>query len=69
VSGNGADAEVGDMNKTGIVVSGDVMPVSNTTIKGNNVSDEYYGIWMRNAPNANLLNNTVANVTVANYTK
>ncbi len=68
-SGNGADAEVGDMNKTGIVVSGDVMPVSNTTIKGNNVSDEYYGIWMRNAPNANLLNNTVANVTVANYTK
>ena len=69
VSGNGADAQVGALNKTGIVVSGDVMPVQNTTIKSNNVSDEYYGIWMRNAPNANLLNNTVANVTVANYTK
>ncbi len=69
VSGNGADAEVGAMNKTGILASGDVMPISNTTIKYNNVSNEYYGIWLRNAPGANIANNTFANVTVANYTK
>ena len=69
VSGNGSDAEVGAMNKTGIVVSGDVMPVLNATIKGNNVSNEYYGIWLRNAPGAAMQNNTFANVTVENYTK
>ncbi len=69
VSGNGADAEVGDMNKTGIVVSGDVMPVLNTTIQNNNVGNEYYGIWLRNAPGAAIQNNTFANVTAENYTK
>jgi parallel beta-helix repeat protein len=69
VGENGNFIAVGALNKTGILVSGDVMPVSNTIIQNNNVSNEYYGIWLRNAPNAKLLNNTVANVIIANYTK
>ena len=69
VGGNGNFIAVGALNKTGILVSGDFMPVSNVLIENNNVSNEYYGIWLKNAPNATLLNNTSANVTVANSTK
>ncbi len=68
VSGNGNFTEEGALNKTGILVSGDVMPVSNTTIKDNNVSDEYYGLWLRNAPGAIKSGNAFANVTMENYT-
>ena len=68
VGENGNFIEVGALNKTGILVSGDAMPVSNITIKNNNVSNEYYGIWLRNAQYAILLNNTFANITVTNYT-
>jgi parallel beta-helix repeat protein len=69
VSGNGNDTEVGDLNKTGILVSGDVVPVYNTTIAENNVSNEYYGIWIRNGVGINLHGNSFANVTASNYTK
>ena len=69
VGENGNFIAVGALNKTGIAVSGDVMPVLNVTIKGNNVSNEYYGIWLKNAPGAATQNNTFANVTVENYAK
>ena len=65
VYGNGADKEVGALNGTGIVVSGDVMPVLNTLIENNTVMYEYYGIWLRNANTTILSNNNVFNnVTV-----
>jgi parallel beta-helix repeat protein len=64
VSGNGNDTEVGALNKTGIIVSGDVMPIANTLIENNLVSNEYYGIWLRNANSTISKNNTYRNVTV-----
>jgi parallel beta-helix repeat protein len=69
VGENGNFIAVGALNKTGIAVSGDVMPVLNATIKNNNISNEYYGIWLRNAPGAAIQNNTFVNVTAENYTK
>jgi nitrous oxidase accessory protein NosD len=64
--GNGPDPEVGAMQPAGIVVAGDVEPVTDTVISNNSVTNEYYGIFLDNGLPTSLNNNQVtATVPVA----
>lgn len=60
ISQNGPDKEVGDNSSTGIVLAGDVMPVTNTIISNNSIANETYGIFGKNAPGTQLSNQQFA---------
>ncbi len=60
ISGNGPDGEVRDSWPTGIVISGEVNPVTNTVVSNNVISDETCGIWAKNAPSTHLSDNHTA---------
>jgi parallel beta-helix repeat protein len=71
LSGNGMDPDpsVNVSEKTAIVISGTVMPVTNSLVANNTISNEYYGIWMKNNEGTMLDSNIFQNVTVENFTK
>ncbi|WDL95243.1 right-handed parallel beta-helix repeat-containing protein [Alicyclobacillus sp. ALC3] len=60
MSMNGADSGVGDGRPTGIALIGGVLPVTNTTVANNMISNEGVGIWATNAPTTHLSGNRFA---------
>ncbi|MCF8565073.1 right-handed parallel beta-helix repeat-containing protein [Alicyclobacillus tolerans] len=60
ISGNGPDKATGDMSPTGIVLAGEVNPVTNTVVSNNTISNETYGIWAKNAPGSHVSDNRSA---------
>jgi parallel beta-helix repeat protein len=67
ISGNGFDPEVGLKDPTrgaGIILVGEVAPVTNTFIAANGISHEYFGVWERNASGTLILNLGLNHATV-----
>ena len=67
VINNGPDNEVGDVSPTGIVLAGQVEPVTFSVVNNNNVQDEYYGVWSCNTMNSPMNRNSYSNVNVPTY--
>src|SRR5581483_3787356 len=64
ISGNGSDPDAGANQPTGISVWSAVVP-STVTVIGNNITNEYYGIFVGTNITANgLITNSTSNVTV-----
>ncbi len=69
ISQNGAYPESGavnDANPTAVLISA-FSPIYNTTIVNNTITQEYYGVWSRNAAKSTMLNNSLLNVTVSSF--
>ncbi|MDA8044623.1 MAG: right-handed parallel beta-helix repeat-containing protein [Actinomycetota bacterium] len=61
------DSGVGDPSTTGIEVFSAAVPVTGTTIHGNTISDNHYGIWVYNASTSGISSNTFTSVAVSTY--
>jgi len=66
-SSSAGDVDAGDPATTGILVYSAVVPVTGTTIQGNSVYNNYYGIWTSNTITSGISGNTFTNVTVPIY--
>ena len=59
ISGNGADPEAagkaGPTKPTGILLAGEVAPVTDSFVVANRIDHEYFGIWESNAPGTVLI--------------
>jgi hypothetical protein len=64
--GNGqpGDSDFGITQTTGIIIASAVVHLKGIEVKGNRISDEYYGIWTQNAPAIKKSGNKFHNVTV-----
>lgn len=59
------DSDAGITNTVGIIVYSAVTPLSGTVITGNNLGNEYYGIWTENVPTlSQSANNFGSGVTI-----
>ncbi len=66
-STSAGDVDAGDPATTGILVYSAVDHVTGTTIQGNSVSNNYYGIWTQNVDTSGTSSNTFTNVSVPTY--
>ena len=66
-STSAGDVDAGDPAITGILVFSAVGHVTGTTIQGNAISDDYYGIWTSNVDTSGISSNTFTSVTVHTY--
>ncbi len=66
-STSAGDVDAGNPATTGILVFSAVDHVTGTTIQGNSVSNNYYGIWTQNVDTSGTSSNTFANVSVPTY--
>lgn len=57
LSNNGPDGEVGDSSNTGILLAGQVTPVTHSVVSLNKISSEDVGIWVCNAVASPMLGN------------
>lgn len=68
VTGNGADPDPGVTKPVGISIAGMGSPITGLLVSGNRLDQEYYGIWVENAPDAQLHGNTFTNAVALPYT-
>jgi hypothetical protein len=66
-STSAGDVDAGDPATTGILVFSAVDHVTGTTIQGNSISNNYYGIWTQNVDTSGISANTFTNVNVATF--
>jgi Right handed beta helix region len=66
-STSAGDVDAGDPATTGILVYSAAVHVTGTTIQGNSISNNYYGIWTQNVDTSGTSSNTFTNVTVPTY--
>ena len=66
-STSAGDVDAGDPATTGILVFSAVDHVTGTTIQGNSVSNNYYGIWTQNVDTSGTSSNAFTNVSVPTY--
>lgn len=67
ISGNGADPDPGITQPVGISIAGMGSPISGLTIADNHLDNEYFGIWVSNAPNLQIMNNSSTNSVAEPY--
>lgn len=63
------DPDAGVTQTTGILVYSAVEPVTGTVISGNQISDDYFGIWTDNVVSPQVGSNTFTSVTVPQYSE
>jgi nitrous oxidase accessory protein NosD len=61
------DPDAGVISTTGILVYSAVQPVTGTVASGNQISDDYYGIWTDNVETQGISGNSFSSVTVPTY--
>jgi parallel beta-helix repeat protein len=66
-STSAGDVDAGDPATTGILVYSAVDHVTGTTVQGNSISNNYYGIWTQNVDTSGTSSNTFTNVNVPTY--
>ena len=66
-STSAGDVDAGDPATTGILVFSAVDHVTGTTIQGNAISDNYYGIWTANIDTSAVSANTFTSVNIDTY--
>ena len=64
-NGDPGDSDAGITQTVGIVVWSAVTPLTGTSIVGNHISHDYYGIWTKNVPTFALSANTFASTVTS----